>query len=165
MKKYAVIYGSLTGKTADVARRIGALLDVDNADILNVKDVSPSMLGKYETLILGTSTWGAGELERDWYDLLDGIESLDLKDKKIAIFGCGDEKMKKTFCNGVGELYQRLGKTGAKFIAPFNADGYTFEESAAKIDGQFVGLVLDEVNHPELTPEKLVAWTDEIKKS
>lgn len=164
MKKYGIIYGSLTGKTADVARRIGSLLDVKSEDIINVKDFAPSQISNYETLILGTSTWGKGEIERDWYDLLDGIESLDLKDKKIAIFGCGDQKMKKTFCSGVGELYQRLQKTGATFIAPFNADCYNFEETAAKIDGQIVGLLLDEVNSPELTPERIVAWTDDIKK-
>lgn len=165
MKKYGIIYGSLTGKTADVARRIGALLDVKDEDIINVKDFAPSQLSDYETLVLGTSTWGKGEIERDWYDLLDGIEGLDLKGKKIAIFGCGDEKMKTTFCSGVGELYQRLQKTGATFIAPFNADGYNYEETAAKIDGKIVGLLLDEVNHPELTPERIVAWTAEVKKA
>lgn len=165
MKKYGIIYGSLTGTTADVARRIGAALDVDIDDIMNVKDVAPSQLANYETLVIGTSTWGAGEIESDWYDLLDGIEAVDLKGKKIAVFGCGDETMTDTFCNGVGELYQRLGNTGATFIAPFSADCYHFNETAAKINGEIVGLLLDEVNHPELTPERIVAWTDLIKKS
>ncbi len=165
MKKYGIFYGSATGTTADVASRIGAQLGVDAADIKNVKDVDPVQFGDYEVLVLGTSTWGDGEIEEDWYDVLAGVEMLALKGKKIALFGCGDENMSDTFCNGVGELYSRLKKTGATFIAPFNTDGYSYSKTSAEVDGRIVGLLLDEVNKPELTPAKISAWTELIKNS
>lgn len=165
MKKYGIFYGSATGTTADVASRIGALLGVDAKDIINVKDADPVQFGDYEVLILGTSTWGDGELEEDWYDLLTGVEVLALHGKKIAVFGCGDENMADTFCNGVGELYSRLQRTGATFIAPFNTDGYTYHKTTAEVDGKVIGLLLDEVNKPELTPAKISAWTELIKNS
>lgn len=57
---------------------------------------------------MGSSTWGDGELEDDWYDFIAGVEVLDLKGKKVALFGCGDESMTDTFCNAVGELHDRL---------------------------------------------------------
>lgn len=165
MKKYGIFFGSATGTTADVAVRIAASLGVSPLDIFDVKNTSPSTLGNYEILILGTSTWGDGEIQDDWYDFLTGAEVLNLKGKRIALFGCGDENMTETFCNGVGELYERLKGTEATFIAQFNADGYSYNTSRAEVDGKMVGLVLDQVNKPELTQDKIEAWTDLIKNS
>lgn len=163
MKKYGIFYGSLTGTTADVAGRIARELGVDNTDVHDVKDTAPSKLGDYEELILGTSTWGDGEIENDWYDFLDGAQALDLKGKRMAVFGCGDESMSHTFCNGVGELYTRMLPTGVTPVGAFNVDGYDFEKSDAYIDGKYVGLLLDEVNHPDLTDARIKAWVALIR--
>lgn len=164
MKKTGVFYGSLTGVTAAIARRIAAKLGVSDDDVHDVAKTAPSVLGDYEIDILGSSTWGSGEPERDWLDFLDGADGLDLKGHKIAVFGCGDETMSDTFCNAVGEIYRRMQPTGAEFIAQFDADGYDFDRSGAEVDGRFVGLVLDEVNKPELTDGRIAAWADIIKK-
>ena len=59
------------------------------------------------------------------------MRALDLKGKKIAIFGCGDETMSDTFCNAVGILYDRLRDTGATFIGSFPAGEYHYNHSAA----------------------------------
>ncbi|MDE6282692.1 MAG: flavodoxin [Muribaculaceae bacterium] len=167
MKKYGIFYGSATGTTEKIARRIGELLGVDSADIMDVASVAPYKVGEYEVLILGTSTWGSGNLEDDWYDYIAGLEELELKGKKIALFGCGDETMADTFCSAVGELHDRLIKTDAEFIAPYDTIGYTFEHSAAKPDDalEAYGLLLDEVNHPELTETRLRGWTSLVKES
>lgn len=166
MKKYGVFYGSATGTTADVAVRIASALGVSPLDVMDVKNANPVQLGDYETLVLGTSTWGAGEIEDDWYDFLDGAQAMDLSGKKIALFGCGDENMTDTFCNGVEELHKRLKDTGATFIGEFNTDGLEFDHSdAVREDGLAVGLLLDETNKAELTPEKISAWTETIKNS
>ncbi|MCM1071756.1 MAG: flavodoxin [[Clostridium] fimetarium] len=161
MKRIGIFYGSQTGTTKYIASRIAAMLNVDEKDVHNVKDTAPSAVGDYDILVLGTSTWGAGKMECDWYDFLDGLEALDLGDKQIALFGCGDETMEDTFCSGVGEIYDRLKQTGARFIAPYDTIGYTFESSRAKPDDalEAEGLLLDEVNHPELTDRRLRGWT------
>lgn len=163
MKSIGIFYGSETGTTADVALRIAAKLGVDSADVHNVANLSPTALGNYDVLLLGTSTWGAGEIESDWYDFIAGARVLDLKGKKMAFFGCGDESMSDTFCDGVGELYDDMADTGAEYIGRFNAEGYDFSSSKAQRDGEFVGLVLDEVNHPEYTDQRIKDWTDKIK--
>ena len=163
MKKYGIFYGSLTGTTADVAERIAKALGVAAEDVHDVKETAPSKLGDYEEVILGTSTWGDGEIENDWYDFLDGAQALDLKGKKMALFGCGDEGMTRTFCSGVGELYNRLIGTGVTPVGAFNTDGYEFEHSDAYIDGRYVGLLLDEVNHPELTDSRINEWVSLIR--
>lgn len=163
MKKIGIFYGSSTGVTAEVAQEIAKKLGVADADVHNVAKSAPSDVAPYDVLILGSSTWSAGELQDDWYDFLDGLEVLDLKDKQIALFGCGDESMSDTFCGAVGEIYNRLQKTGARFIGYFNAEGYDFDESPAFIDGVYVGLLLDNVNKEELTEDRMKEWVAKVK--
>lgn len=158
MTNIGIFYGSNTGYTADVANRIAEKLNVAIANVHDVANTAPSKVGDYDTIVIGCSTWGLGDTEADMEDFLAGAESLDLKGKKIAIFGCGDETMADTFCNAMGEIYRRLQKTGATFIAPFNADGFTYNHTGAEVDGKIVGLVLDQVNHPDLTDKKIDEW-------
>ena len=127
MKKIGIFYGSATGTTEKVARRIAALLSVPDEDIHDVGATAPSAIAPYDILVMGSSTWGSGEMETDWYDFTDALEVLDLKGKKAALFGCGDQTMEDTFCSGVG------------------------------VDA--VGLLLDDVNLPELTETRLRGWT------
>lgn len=160
--KTGIYYGSATGTTAEVAKMIARKLSVADSDIHNVADTAVDTVGAYDMLVLGTSTWSSGELEDDWYDFLHGLEVVDLKGKRIALFGCGDETMTDTFCNGVGELYSRLQSTGATFVGQFPAGAYDFKDSSAVVDGMPVGLLLDQVNHPEMTPTRIVDWTSQL---
>lgn len=162
--KTGIFFGSATGTTAEIARRIGKLLGVADADIYDVASTAPDKVGEYDLLLIGSSTWGNGELEDDWYDFVAGMQALDLKGKKIAIFGCGDETMADTFCNAVGILYDRLRDTGAIFIGSFPAEEFHYNHSAATDGASMRGLVLDEVNHPELTDRRLRDWTDMLRK-
>lgn len=164
MKHIGIFYGSSTGTTEAIARKIAQLLDVANDDIHNVADSAPSDIADYEILILGSSTWREGDLQVDWIDFLKGLEVLDLQGKSIALFGCGDETMTETFCNAVGTIYEHLRKTGAEFIAPYDTVGYEFKKSSANVNGVTVGLLLDEVNHPEATNLRLRGWVNEIKE-
>lgn len=158
MAKTGIFYGSTTGVTAEVAQMIAKKLNIAAADVHNVANTAPSAVGPYENLILGTSTWGAGEEQEDWLDFLDGLDAVDLTAKRIALFGCGDETMADSFCSGVGELYKRLKHTGAYFMGSYPADVYKFQHSEAIVDGQPVGLLLDQVNHPELTEGRIDGW-------
>lgn len=162
MKKFGIFYGSTTGTTENVAGRIAKIMGIADEDVRNVAETAPSALADYDTLILGTSTWGSGELQEDWYDFIDGAASLTLKGKRIALFGCGDETMTDTFCNAVGTLYDRLLPTGATFVGQFDTEGYKYDESSAVRGDKAVGLLLDEVNHPELTDFRLRQWVGEI---
>ena len=160
MKKIGIFYGSTTGVTKKIAEKIGAKLKVNPNDIHDICRVGPAAVGEYDILLLGSSTWGRGDLQEDWLDFGNGMQALDLSDKTIALFGCGNEKMAKTFCNAVGKLNEIAKTTGAKIIGQFNAEGFNFKESEAAIPDMplMKGLVIDEVNHSNMTDSRIDAW-------
>ncbi|WP_276816833.1 flavodoxin FldA [Segatella maculosa] len=164
MNKTCIIYGSSTGTCQDLASRIAAKLGVDNADVFDAGSISAEQLEGYQNLVLGTSTWGAGEMQDDWYDGVKAVKAANLNGKTVAIFGCGDsEGYSDTFCGGMGELYNAAKEAGAKIIGQVSTDGYTYDDSEAVVDGQFVGLALDEVNEDDKTDERIDAWVAAIK--
>lgn len=160
MKKIGIFYGSTTGTTEKIAHDIARVLGVADADVHDVATTEPARVGDYDILVLGSSTWGDGEMQDSWYDFIAGLSVIDLRGKKVAIFGCGDETMSDTFCSAVGEIHDRLMDTGAGFIAPYDVVGYHFNHSAAIPENhvEAEGLLLDEVNHPELTPARIAGW-------
>ena len=164
MKKTVIIYGTSTGTCEDLAARIGAKLGVDN--VINVTDLDDSVIANNDNLILGTSTWGAGEVQDDWYDGLKVIKNADLSGKTVALFGCGDsESYSDTFVGGMSEIYNAVKQAGANVIGAVATDGYTFDDSESVVDGKFVGLALDEVNEDSKTDERIDNWVAEIKPS
>lgn len=163
MKRIGIFYGSTTGNTEGVANKIAAELDVASADVHDVSSTAPSEIGDYDVLIFGASTWGDGDLQDDMHDFLDGVRSLDLSKKEAALFGCGDDTMSDTFCNGVGRMYEMLSDTGVKFIGSFNASGFDFNHSDADLDGKIVGLLIDNMNHENLTEGRIKQWCSDLK--
>ncbi|MDE6266346.1 MAG: flavodoxin [Muribaculaceae bacterium] len=162
--KTGIFYGSTTGTTEKVAKQIGAAMGVADKDIINVKKGSPVDVADYDLIILGCSTWGAGDMQNDMHDFLDGVQSLDLEGKKVAFFGCGDEKMKKTFCNAVGYMYDMMKDTKAKRIGSYPAEVYNFTHTEAERDGSIVGLLIDDTNHADLTEPRIKQWVAVLRE-
>ena len=162
MKKTVIIYGTSTGTCEDLASRIGAKLGVDN--IINVTDLDDSVIADNDNLILGTSTWGAGEMQDDWYDGIKTLKNANLEGKTVALFGCGDSgSYPDTFVGGMAEIYNAVKTAGANVIGAVSTEGYTFDDSESVVDGKFVGLALDEVNEDDKTDERINAWVEEIQ--
>ena len=158
-----VIYGSSTGTCEAIANKIGEKL---GAQVINVTDMDASTIESNTSLIIGTSTWGAGELQDDWYDGIETLKGAQLAGKTVAVFGCGDsESYSDTFCGAMSELYNAAKEAGAKLVGEVSTDGYTFDDSAAVVDGKFVGLALDDVNEDDKTDGRIDAWIEQIKGS
>ena len=117
MKTIGIFYGSSTGTTEGIAKRIAEKLGVEDKDIHDVSNASPADVAPYEILLLGCSTWGAGDLQDDWDSYLGKLKKLDLSEKTVALFGCGDSaSFSDTFCDAIGTIYSDLRNTGCKFI-------------------------------------------------
>ena len=162
MKKTGIFYGSTTGNTELVAHTIAENLKLAHEDVYDVAKSSPSDVAPYDVLIFGCSTWGDGDMQEDMHDFLDGVAAMDHKGKKIALFGCGDDTMSETFCNGVGEMYRMLQPTGAEFFGDFNTDGYEYDHTSADVDGKTVGLLIDNMNHEKYTADRIGKWVKEL---
>ena len=160
MKKTIVVYGSSTGTCEAIAEKIAQKL---GCEVIDVQNLTADVVNDNQNLILGTSTWGAGELQDDWYDGLKVLQGADLSGKTIALFGCGDcSTYSDTFVGGIGELYNGIKASGAHFVGAVDTDGYTFDDSEAVVDGKFVGLPLDDVNEDDKTDVRIDAWIAEI---
>ena len=160
MNATIVIYGSSTGTCEAIAEKIASKL---GCETINVQDLTADTINDHQNLILGTSTWGAGELQDDWYDGLKTLQDANLNGKTIALFGCGDcELYSDTFVGGIGELYNAIKDSGARFIGSVDTDGYTFDDSEAVIDGKFIGLPLDDINEDYKTDIRIENWLSAI---
>ena len=156
MSKTIVVYGSTTGTCESIAQTLGDQL---GAEVINVSDLTANQLAEADNIVLGTSTWGAGELQDDWYDGVNVVKSANLSGKRVALFGCGDSaSYSDTFCGGMKELYDAAVAAGATVVGAVPTVGYTFDDSDAVVDGQFVGLALDDVNEDDKTSERISAW-------
>lgn len=164
MKKTGIFYGSTTGTTESVARLIADKLGIAPADVHEVSKVDTALVESYDALILGTSTWGDGELQDDWYDGLKVLQGAHLSGKIVALFGCGDsESYPDTFCDGIGLLFENLKDSGCTFVGAVDDSGYTYSASVAAADGKFVGLALDDVNESDRTDDRVSAWAAQLQ--
>lgn len=163
MKSTVVIFGSSTGTCENIAGTIAGKLGVE---AINVADLNADVIAAHDNLIIGTSTWGAGELQDDWYDGVETLKKANLSGKTVAVFGCGDcESYSDTFCGAMAELYNAAKSAGATLIGEVSTDGYTYDGSEAVVDGKFLGLALDDVNEEEKTDSRIDAWLEAIKPS
>ena len=161
MKPTVVIYGSSTGTCQSIAESIANKLGVSAVDVASLDEAT---ITSNDNLILGTSTWGAGELQDDWYDGINQLKGVGLSGKTVALFGCGDaESYPDTFCGGMKELYDAAKEAGANVLEGVSTDGYIFDDSDAVVDGKFVGLALDDVNEDDKTEARVDAWLEAIK--
>ena len=160
MADVKVIFGSTTGNTENAANMIAAEL---GGKAINVTDAAAADFA-VDLLVLGSSTWGLGELQDDWLDGFETLEDLDLKGKKVALFGEGDQTgFGDTYLDAVGTIYEKVVELGARVIGHWSTDGYEHTASTAEVDGFFVGLALDEDNESDLTEERIKMWCVQLK--
>lgn len=164
MEKTGIFYGSSLGNCERIAEKIIEKIGRDNAELINIETAKTKDFNKFSNLILGTSTWGVGEMQEGWEDFAHKLEKIDMAGKKVAFFGIGDQvEWSDSFVNGMGILHHRVSKF-ADVVGYTSLEDYTFEISLAVKDNKFVGLAIDEVNQPELTDRRINDWVDQLKK-
>jgi flavodoxin I len=156
-----VIYGSDSGATRAVASKIakgtgGRLLDVSEARTADYQGC--------DLLILGSPTYGLGDLQTDWELHLGQLEGADLTAHRVALFGTGDqETYPDSFVDAMGTLYDKVVARGADVVGFTEIDGYGFTRSTALRGGRFVGLALDEDTQPHLTNARIESWLEQLR--
>lgn len=171
MRKIGIFFGTDTGTTRLIAKKMAKLLG-DVADKpLNVNRIEVAALLEYDALILGTPSYGDGQLpgvvtgvkDGSWREFLPKLDGMDFSGKRIALYGLGNqEKYPTCFAGSVFDLYEKLRGLGAEMVGAWPTEGYQFEQSRSVVDGRFVGLILDQNNQAMLTDDRLKAWLDQV---
>ncbi len=161
MDKIHIIYGSTTGTTQALAERLAkdfgtTAINVAGADITAFDA---------EVILLGSSTWGCGELQDDWYSGLDLLGNADLSGKKVGVFGCGDSQgFADTFCDALVILAEKATSRGARLIGEMPAFAFPNVSSRCLQNGKLVGLLTDELNDPSGTAARVVDFEFLIRR-
>ncbi len=164
MVKIGIFYGgSQKGSTYKAAESMVNHFGKDKTALHNVNEATREDLEKYDYLILGTSAWGIGEMHQDWERFIDVLVEASIDQKKIALFGLGDQiEYPESFVDGMGTVFCRL-PFKENVVGFWPTKGYSFYFSTAEKDGNFVGLALDEDSQPELTGERIAKWVAQLK--
>lgn len=171
MAKVGIFFGTDTGNTRRIAKDIFTALGAVAAKPVNVRTASVEDLLQYPVLILGTPTYGEGELPgldfgtstESWAEFLPKLVGQDFTGKTVAIYGLGNQKgYPDDFISAVYALHEQFSECGATLIGTWPTEGYKFKRSKAVVDDQFLGLALDQENQKDLTPGRLAAWLDSI---
>ena len=162
MSEIGIFYGSSTGNTKDVSVKLQAVL---GGDLHNITDVDADTISGYKYLVFAASTWGAGDLQDDWEDFFPNLDDVDFNGKKVAIMGLGDqENYGDTFVDGMAVLAEKVEELGGSVVGYTSTDGYSYDNSEAEKDGQFIGLVIDEDNQSDETDGRIKQWVADLKK-
>jgi flavodoxin I len=164
MGKAGIFYGSSTGTTEKVAGIIAEKLGISSNDVHNIES-DRNDLSEYDFLIFGSSSTGLGDLQYFWEDYLDTLKSADLSGKTVALFCCGDSyTYSDTFCGAMRTIYDALKDKGCTIVGGVSTDGYETDDTDAVIDGEFVGLAIDNDNEEDKTQERIDSWVKLIHK-
>ena len=159
MDRIGIFYGSTSGNTRRVAELIRREFVGESVDLHDVGKASEDDIEQYDMLILGAPTWNEGDLQDDWETFISHLDAVDLSGNTVALFGLGDQKAyPDAFLDALGTLHEHVKRKGATIIGRWPTHGYTFERSSAVIDGDFIGLAIDEENQADQTEHRVAKW-------
>lgn len=165
MNKTAIIYSFNTKKTGKIATQIQEGFNDPAIEMVNAEEITQDLFLSYDQIIMGVPTWFDGELPNYWDEFVPALEDMDLKGKKIALYGLGDQKgYAENFLDGVGIMARILEAQGATLIGFTSTEGYEFESSRALQNNQFMGLAIDYENQGSMNKQRVAAWIEQLKK-
>ena len=105
-------------------------------------------------------------MHKSWWAQSDDLSALDLDGKTVALFALGDQKHHGgTFAGAAWVLHQLWSQTGASVVGETIFDGYLPEKCTHLTVGQVLpGLLIDHVGQRNLTHDRIVKWTEQIRK-
>lgn len=164
MAQINIVYGSTTGNTEAIAQRLAEHFSTHQVKVISVAKAGIQDFTNCDLLLIGTSTWGMGELQDDWLGFEGKISSLPLSGKKVAFFGLGDQDgYAETFVDGMGILFSQFRDLGIKHLGAWKVEGISYDFSKAELQkGELVGLALDEDTQSAKTADRLKNWASQL---
>jgi len=172
MSEIGIYFGTDTGTTRLIAKKLARKLGDAAAKPVNVNRADVDAFLAHDVLILGTPSYGFDQLPGkstgiaagSWEEFLPELEIIDFSGKTVALYGLGDQnKYSDQFVHAMIHLYRFFKERGARLIGRWPVESYTFEYSQSVVDGQFVGLVLDQQNQSLLSEQRMDQWLTQIQ--
>lgn len=99
MHRIAIVYKSLTGNTKAIGETVGKHLVDCHIDHYAMDTIEPTVLLQYDGILIGTYTWGNGDLPFDAQVLHRKMKNINLQGKIVGCFGSGDSIYPKFLCS------------------------------------------------------------------
>jgi len=117
MARIILIYASMTGNTEEMAEAIAQGIRSAGGE-LSVKmamDAQGSELLGYDGIVLGSYTWGDGELPDEFLDFYEEMDELDLTGTQSTVFGSCDSGYLE-YGAAVDLLMKKLSEKGSDVV-------------------------------------------------
>ncbi|MEK4148877.1 flavodoxin domain-containing protein [Robertmurraya sp. FSL W8-0741] len=107
--KLAIVYSSISGNTEELAHMIMEQFKLKGLDIAcyRVEDFPLHLLPTFDGLLIGTYTWGDGEVPLEMIPLQTQLNSRSWEHLITGVFGTGDSFYPK-FCGAVNAFRDSL---------------------------------------------------------
>ncbi len=107
--KIAIVYSSKTGNTEELVKYLYELFSLHfiKIELYHVDQFPLSKLSEYDAIVIGTYTWGDGEIPTEMLPLYEAFEKQEVKHMLTGIVGTGDS-LYPQFCGAVDEFRDML---------------------------------------------------------
>ena len=159
--------GLMFGSTTMNSERVAELIwdRMQETELHDIKD-GVDVLEQYEKVIIVSPTWDYGDLQEDYIEAWDKLQTVNWSNKSVALVGLGDQVgYGDLYQDSMNTLYETISKLGGTFVGFTSKDGHSFLQSKAIRNDKFVGLAIDEDNQSNLTKERLNTWIEDIRSS
>jgi flavodoxin I len=118
-KHCILVYASMTGNTEAMAEAIveGLIRCGCHPEQLPMYKAHAVQLLDYDCIMIGSYTWGDGEVPEEALDFYDELDDISLEGKKAAVFGSCDSNYVE-YGAAVDQFEQKLRDRGAEIIVP-----------------------------------------------
>jgi flavodoxin I len=107
--KIAIVYSSKTGNTEELVHLIYELFIRKNVVVylFRIEQFQMNDFKNYEVIVIGTYTWGNGNIPQEMMGIFRAFEMQDVKNIVTAVVGTGDSGYTH-FCGAVDEFKNML---------------------------------------------------------
>jgi flavodoxin I len=107
--KLAIVYSSKTGNTEEVVHLIQQLFLMNQLEVtlFRVEEFPIDDLPNYHAVVIGTYTWGNGDIPQEMLELYSAFETQDVKRVLTGVIGTGDSGY-PIFCGAVDKFKDML---------------------------------------------------------
>ncbi|NJP39044.1 flavodoxin [Alkalicoccus luteus] len=140
-----LVYATLSGHTEELAELIKDRLEEADitVDVKEAYEAEPHEFASYDLVIIGTYTFGDGDIPDDVIDFYEELQQTDLTGQLFALFGSGDTSYEH-FAGAVDRMDEAIREQQGMLIATkmkFDSDN-DIQETEEQVD-TFVAEILD----------------------